>query len=198
MDHCRKWFQEYLRLEPNKLKKESELLKVVNLDEVDPIAIEQRIQQSTPAVPLTNGFCTNCQQTFDNWPTVGVSSQMTHLSTPSDFADGKGWETAVARYCTTFELEGAARAGCRFCTFLLQGLRDTELLDTYRKVETRLYRLGEKATMSLSIQGWGRNPIQILWLNLPGKVCTNCNSGVAVDSKFYSSFIPESGQSSNE
>lgn len=84
------------------------------------------------------------------------------------------------------------RAGCRFCTFLLQGLKDTELLEIYRQVETRSYHLGEDATFSLSIQSWGKNPIQLVWLNLLGKVCTDCNSGMAIESKFSSSFLPES------
>lgn len=195
MDDYRKWFQEYSLLEPNKLMKDSEILKAMDLDELDPALVEERIQQATPAMPLVNGFCHNCQKTFDNWPTVGRSSQMTHESSPSDFPDETGWETAVARHCTTFEIESGTRAGCRFCTFLLQGLKDTELLEMYRKVETRLHHLGEDATTSLSIQDWAQNPVQLLWLNLPGKVCTHCNSGMAIVSKFTSSFLSESGTS---
>ncbi|TID19461.1 HET-domain-containing protein [Venturia nashicola] len=143
MDDYRQWFRDYSLVEPNELKKDSEILKVVDLDELDAEFIEERIQQSTPTTPLANNFCHSCQKTFDNWPTVGCSSQMTHESSPSDFPDEKGWETAVARYFTTFEIEGGTRVGCRFCTFLLQGLKDTELLGIYRKVEIRLLHLAD-------------------------------------------------------
>lgn len=195
MGDYRKWFRKYSLLEPNELKKDSEILKAVESDELDAAFIEERIQLSSPTIPIpsANGFCHNCQKMFDHWPTVGRSSQMTHKSSPSDFPGEKGWETAVARYCTTFEIEGGMRAGCRSCTFLLQGLKDTELLDIYRKVEARLYHLDEATTTSLSIQNWGQNPIQLVWLNLPGKVCTNCNAGMAIESKFSSSFLPEEG-----
>lgn len=193
MDDYKAWFQAYSLLEPNKLMRDSDVLKAVDLDELDPAFIEKRIQQTSPATPLINRFCHSCQKTFDNWPTVGRSSQMTHESSPSDFPDEKGWETAVARHCTTFEIEGGMRAGCRFCTFLLQGLKDTELLEIFRKVETRLYHLGEDGRASISIQDWAQNPIQIIWLNLPGKICTHCNSGIAIASNFSSSFLPETG-----
>lgn len=189
----RQWFQEYSLLEPNKLYKDSELLKAVNTDELDLDLIEQRVQQSTPTTPLTNGFCSKCQEMFDNWPTLGISPKMTHESKPADFPHGEGWETAVVRPCSTFELEGATRAGCRFCTFLLHSLTATGMLETFRKVEIRLDHLGEDATTSLSVQNWGKSPVQILWLNLPNKVCTHCNAGMAVEVKFHGSFLPEEG-----
>ena len=129
---------------------------------------------------------------------VGQLANLEHLikDDTADILDDEGWKTAVARPCSTCELEGATLASCRFCTFLLQSLKDSAMLDTYRKVETRLYHLGEEATSSLSIQNWGSNPLQLLWLNLPGKVCTSCNAGMALEVKFHGSFLPETGPSS--
>jgi hypothetical protein len=193
MDGFKQWYQEYLLIEPNKLKKDSDLLKAVESDDLDLEIVEKLIQKSIPTAPLTNGFCSKCQETFDNWPTLGSSSTRIHESKPVDFPNDKGWETAVARPCSTFEIEGATRAGCRFCTFLLQTLKDTEMIETFRKVEMRLHHLGEDVTSSLSVQNWGKNPLQLLWMNLPGKVCTSCNSGLAVEVKFHGTFLPEDG-----
>jgi len=177
----------------NKLYKYSNVVKTVNSDDLDTDFVEQRIRESTPKAPVTKGVCPKCQDLFDNWPTLGGSSTREHDSKPDP--DEDGWEHAVARSCTTFELEGSAHSGCRFCTFLLQGLKDSKLLDTFRKIGTRLYHLGENAMLSLSIQNWGTNPIQLLWLNLPGKVCTHCNYGIASESAFDSAFLPASGGS---
>jgi len=189
----KEWFQEYTTADGNNLYKDSNVVQIVNSDDLDTDFVEQRIRESTPKAPVTKGVCAKCQDLFENWPTLGGSSTREHDSEPDH--DEDGWEHAVARSCTTFELEGSAHSGCRFCTFLLQGLKDSKLLDTFRKIETRLYHLGENAMVSLSIQNWGTNPIQLLWLNLPGKVCTHCNSGIASELKFDSAFLPASGVS---
>ncbi|KAE9973530.1 hypothetical protein EG328_004371 [Venturia inaequalis] len=97
MDDYKKWFQlEYSLPEPNELRKDLEILSVVKLDKLLAAIIEERTQLSSPSMPLADGFFHNCQKTFDNWPTVGRSSRMTHKSSPSDFPDEKGWEIAVA------------------------------------------------------------------------------------------------------
>jgi hypothetical protein len=175
------------------LSKESSLIQVVSSDELDADFVEQRIQESTPKDLVTKGFCAKCQHLFDNWPTLGDSSTKEHDSGPDP--DKDGWENAAARSGSTFELEGSARSGCRFCTFLLQSLKDSNVLDIFRKVEVRLYHLGEDAMASLSIQNWGSNPSQLLWMNFPGKVCTHCNSGIALEGNVDSAFLPASGMS---
>lgn len=97
MDDYKKWFQlDYSLLEPNELRKDLEILNVVKLDKLHAAIIEKRIQLSSPTIPLADGFCHDCQKTFDNRPTVDSSSRMTHKSSPSDFPDEKGWEIAVA------------------------------------------------------------------------------------------------------
>jgi hypothetical protein len=188
------WLLEYKAVDANDLTKESRVIQAVILDELDVDFVEQCIRETTPRPTLANTFCAKCQDLFDHWPTIGGSSTRNHDSLPEPENDG--WEHASARSCSTFELEGSARSGCRFCAFLLQNLKDNELLDIFRKVEARMYHLEEDAALSLSIQNWGTNPSQLLWLNLPCKVCTSCNSGIAVDGKFDSTFLPASGMSS--
>lgn len=184
------WFREYTAADANYLAGDSDILKAVDSDELDAKFIEQRITESAPNGPIVKGFCAKCQSLFAHWPTLGGSSTRKYGSTEDS---DEGWEQTVARSCSTFELEGATRAGCRFCTFLLQSLKDGNSLSTFRKIEARLYLLNENASSSLSIQNRGSGPNQLLWLNLPGKVCTHCNYGIALHLSFESRFLPESG-----
>ena len=184
-------YQEYTAVDGNDLYKDSPLVQVVDSDEPDADFTEQRILESMSTLRIRNGFCIMCQDLFNNWPTLGRSSFRDQNSKPEI---GKGrWEHAVARSCSTYELEAAARSGCRFCAFSLQSLKDSELLETYRKIELRLHHLGDKATSSLSVQNWSVNQVQLLWLNLPGKFCTYCNNGIALHVRFESSFLLPSG-----
>jgi len=188
-----KWFQEYMAVSENELHKDADVIQAVIFDELDTDFVEQQIQESALKDSISKKFCTKCQDLFANWPTLGGSSSRTHDSKPDP--DEEGWEYAVAQSCSTFEIEGSARAGCKFCTFLLQTLKDSKSLDLLRKIEKRVFLLNENVTASLSVQNWGTNPCQLLWLNLPGKVCTNCNSrGANLAGKFESSFLPASGK----
>jgi hypothetical protein len=184
------WFQEYMAADSDDLSEDSDIIRAVVSDELDVKFVEQRIQESGPRAPIVNGFCAKCQNLFDHWPTIGGSSTREHDSEPtSDW----GWERTIALSCSTFGLEYSTRSGCRFCTFLLQSLKDSNLLDTFRKIEARLYYLDENALSSLSIQNWGTYPIQLLWLSLPRKTCTFCNRGIAMSTMVESRFLPESG-----
>ncbi|OBT80157.1 hypothetical protein VF21_00677 [Pseudogymnoascus sp. 05NY08] len=192
------WFREYTAANGDDLTFNSDIVKAVDSDELDAKFVERRIKESAPDAPILKGFCAKCQSLFHHWPTViGDSSTREHGSKPN-FAEG--WDHTVARWscCSTFELESSTRSGCRFCAFLLQSLKDGDSLDTYRKIEARLYDFDENASLSLSVQNCGINPMQLLWLNLPGKVCTDCNSGVAVNIAILSSFLPESADCYDE
>jgi hypothetical protein len=187
------WWNEYTAADGNNLSKDSTLVQALNSDELDAAFVEQQVKKRAPKDPATGGFCAKCRGLFEDWPTLGDSSTRDHDSEPDP--DQKGWEHATAVSYSTFELEGSAHSGCRFCSFLLQNLKDSKALDTYRKIEARLYALDKPQLSSLSIQNWGTNPSQLLWLNLPGKVCTSCNDGIALDVKFDSVFLPASGAS---
>ncbi|KFY55224.1 hypothetical protein V497_07112 [Pseudogymnoascus sp. VKM F-4516 (FW-969)] len=187
-----KWFREYMAADGNNLSYESDIIQAVVSDELDAKFVEQRILELVPDAPIVNGFCSKCQNLFDHWPTIGDSSTWKPDSKPN--SDG-GWEHAIGWRCSTFELEGSTRSGCRFCALLLQNLKDCNLLATFRKIEARLYHLHENALSSLSIQNWFKVAVtskQILWLNLPGKICTSSNSGIATSMSIDSCFLTES------
>lgn len=189
----RKWIEEYMSTDATSLTSNHHIVQAVISDELDEDFVEQRILESLPN-PISGRFCTKCQELFDDWPTLGGSSTREHDSKPDS---ENGWEHAAVRPCNSFELEASTRAGCKFCAFLLQTFKDSELLDIFRKVEIRFISLGENPTSSLCIQNWGGNPKQILWLNLPGKICDSCNFGVAPNLRFESSFLPASGAFEN-
>ena len=56
-------------------------------------------------------------------------------------------------YFDTVDLEANSRMGCRFCSLLLQVLRDGNNLDTIRGIEARFKTLNENAQASLWLDG---------------------------------------------
>ncbi|KAF7935027.1 uncharacterized protein EAE98_003072 [Botrytis deweyae] len=184
----REWFEEYMSTDAYDLYSDHHLLQAVASDELDENLFEQRILDSA-ATPILGRFCIKCQELFDSWPTLGNSSTREHVSEPGS---EHGWEHTAVRPCNSFELEASTRAGCKFCAFLIQRLKDTRLLDLFRRIENRLLLLSERSISYISIQNADINPIQLLWLNLPGKVCNDCNHGIAMELVFVSSFLPVS------
>ncbi|TEY43180.1 hypothetical protein BOTCAL_0376g00120 [Botryotinia calthae] len=187
-ESLREWFEEYMSADANELYSDHCLVQAVASDALDEDLIEQRISNSA-TTPILGRFCVKCQELFDNWPTLGNSSTREYNSKPGP---EKGCEHTAVRPCSSSELEVSTRAGCKFCALLVQRLKDEELLELFRKIENRLFLLGESLMSCLSIQNWGANPNQLLWLNLPGKICNSCNAGIASELKFYSSFLPVS------
>ncbi|TGO19780.1 hypothetical protein BTUL_0002g00230 [Botrytis tulipae] len=187
-EDLRKWFEEYMSVDADDLSSDHHLLQAVASDKLDKDLFERRKSEMKTA-PILGRFCIKCQELFDNWPTLGNSSTREHDSEPGP---EDGWEHTATRPCSLFELEASTQAGCKFCAFLIQRLKDRRLLELFRKVEDRLLLLGESSRSFLSIQNWGANPTQLLWLNLPGKICTSCNAGIASELKLVSSFLPAS------
>ncbi|THV50641.1 hypothetical protein BGAL_0142g00220 [Botrytis galanthina] len=185
----REWFEEYMSVDADDLSSDHHLLQAVASDELDEDLFDRRVLDIKTA-PILGRFFIKCQELFDNWPTLGNSSTRKHDSEPGP---GEGWEHTAVRPCSLFELEASTRAGCKFCAFLIQRLKDRELLGLFHKVDNRLLLLGEISMSFLSIQNWGANPTQLLWLNLAGKICTSSNAGIASELKFVSSFLRASG-----
>ncbi|KAK4147373.1 heterokaryon incompatibility protein-domain-containing protein [Dichotomopilus funicola] len=117
------------------------------------------VQQLMLTTDVAQGFCGNCRHLLEHWP---------DLST-------KGWARTVGRALDTKEIEAATRNGCKFCEFMLCRLRETEHLDIFRKLESRLRTLGYSSTASLSIQSVWLNDSLTLWMNFPGKIASHCN-----------------------
>lgn len=147
----REWFEEYMSANADDLKKDHRLVQAVVSDKLDEDSFERRAL-NLEITPIPGRFCIKCQELFDNWPTLGDSSTTRHDSKPVPGPGGS--EHTAVRPCTLFELEASTRAGCKFCAFLIQCLKDGELLEIFRKVENRFLLLGESSISFLSIQNW--------------------------------------------
>ncbi|KAI9642444.1 hypothetical protein NHQ30_009249 [Ciborinia camelliae] len=189
-----RWFEEYKSIDAEKLETSHNVIEAVSSDELDEDFVERQIQESQPS-HVIRGICTKCQNLFDNWPTLDNSSTVENYSVPCQ--ERWAWKHTVSqRSSSTFELEASMRAGCRFCAFLLQSLKDDELLETFRKIEVRLIHLHDDSTSSLSIQNFGMAAGQTLWLNLPGKICKKWNRGIAKIQKSGTYFLLDSDSDS--
>ncbi|RYP21679.1 hypothetical protein DL765_002140 [Monosporascus sp. GIB2] len=147
-----KWHHTYNAADGRFLQSQDPVIQEVQFDKLERNAIEKCIAELAKGVPVTNGFCGDCQNLFDNWPDLGDPESKdphTGLHWPGSGAD---WKHAVARDCHTLVLEAAAWNGCRFCAFVVQAMRDTGLLDTVRRIEARLEYIGNTTTASLSVQ----------------------------------------------
>jgi hypothetical protein len=193
------WYEEYKAVFADELDSRHTVIQAVQADPLDQNAIEQCILSLATNITISGRFCSDCSHLFSHWPDLGdptARDPSTQRNWPGSGAD---WKHAVARECQTLLLEGAARKGCKFCAFLIQMIRDAGLLDTFRRIEARMVWLGdagiEKGTekASLSVQNWGMNTAQILWVNYPGKVCQHCNGGVAQEMKFESQTLEATG-----
>lgn len=186
-----KWYDEYMATDGNDLSLESEVILAVKDDFLDNKAFEKEVENFVAHVE--NGFCLQCRTLFDSWPALqDMTFDKPDAGEDSESDDG-GWEYYVsAKRFTTPEMEASTRQGCRFCALIRQALIDSETLETYRQVEGRLAQFHKGSKIALSIQNWATEG-QILWPNLPGKVCTGCNSGTALETKFYTSVVPVPG-----
>jgi hypothetical protein len=147
------WHKEYKAVPANQLDSQYVVIQQIQSDKLDENAVERCIAELTADISVGNRFCDDCQHLFDHWHDLAgdpeVKDPTTQLHWPGSGAD---WKHTVAREFHTLLLEAVARSGCRFCAFLMQMIRDAELLETIRKVEARLQYLDEEATASLSVQ----------------------------------------------
>ncbi|KAI0124368.1 heterokaryon incompatibility protein-domain-containing protein, partial [Xylariales sp. AK1849] len=149
-----KWYEEYTGAVGDSTTLESNVIRAVDADELDHDQIERHVQRLLSTTHVSHGFCAKCQYLLNHWPDIGK----------------KDWDHATGRTFNTFEIEAATRLGCIFCAYLLSQLRESGLLDTFRRISTRLRVLDSNLAASLSIQSWGRNANpQLLWFNWPGK-----------------------------
>jgi hypothetical protein len=189
--------------------------KALSDDELDISLTERRIGELMPSIHITEGFCSVCQNSFDNWPnlikppskpdrencsaprestefTVDVHSDSDSDSDSDSSEYGLGKPATRPCHKNTYALEASSRNGCRFCALLVQSMVDEDLLDIYRKIEERLCRLAKSVSLQISVQRWGGNGhSQNLWLNFPGKLCLDVNSSA---SHLTSSYVEASGK----
>ncbi|KAI6910074.1 hypothetical protein KC318_g3442 [Hortaea werneckii] len=165
------------------------LILAVQGDELDLSLLDVRMEDLRSRSPVTERFCQDCRHLFDNWPDLSDTT-VTHPDGTSCFpGTGANWKHAVVRSCHTVQLEAAARNGCLFDALLFQVLKDTQLLPLFRRIEARIELLGQSAEAHLSLQNWGRNSDQLIWLNWPGKVSTSCNAGIGAMQRIVSATL---------
>ena len=179
----RQWYDEYVAADVWKLTATAPLIKAVEDDELDNALLEERIEGFRSEVPVTGRFCADCQALFDNWPDLSDDTTVHPDGNACFPGTGADWKHAIARSCNMIRLEAAARNGCLLCALLVQKLKDTEELDVLHRIVARIESLGQPAEIKISLQNWGTNQDQLLWLNWPAKVSTHCNGGSAVSQK---------------
>lgn len=190
----RQWYDQYIAADVWKLTVDAPLIKAVQDDELDVIRLEERIEHFRSELPVTGRFCLDCQALFDNWPDLSDDTTVHPDGTECFPGTGADWKHAIARSCNAAQLEAAARNGCLFCALLIQKLRDAEELDVLRRIAARIEFLGETAETQISLQNWGQNQDQLLWLNWPGKVSTHCNGGSALSQKLVLGALRSDGK----
>jgi hypothetical protein len=191
----RQWYDQYIAADVWKLTADAPLIKAVQDDELDVTRLEERIEHSRSEVLVTGRFCIDCQALFGNWPDLSDDTTVHHPDGNECFpGTGADWKHAIARSCNVIQLETAAVNGCLFCALLIQKLKDTEELDVLRRIAARIESLGESAEVQISLQNWGHNQDQLLWLNWPGKVSTHCNGGSALTQKLVLGALRSDGK----
>lgn len=174
-DPSKSWHQEYAAINGNLIHPNSPVIRAVESDVLDYEWIECQVQNLLSKADVVDGFCSKCRHLLDHWPKL---------------AGPDAGECAAGKRFHSYEVEAAARRGCRFCLFLLTRLEHESLLDTFRKIEARLRKIGGDGTASLSIQEfWGNShTVQFLWPNFPGKTANHVNE-VAARALAFESYV---------
>lgn len=180
-DALKSWHQKYAAIDGNLIQPHSAVVRAVESDMLDYEWIECQVQHLLPKADVVDGFCSKCRHLLDHWP---------KLAGPSS------GECTVAKRFHSYEVEAAARQGCRFCLFVLSRLEHDSLLDTFRRIEARLRKIGDDGTASLSIQEhWGHaHTEQFLWPNFPGKTANHVNDVAARAPAFGSHVLLPPGE----
>lgn len=185
------WYDEYMATDGNSLTEDSSLILAVKHDSFDSRVFDNAVAEF--AAGVQDGFCLQCQLLFNGWPDLKNRPASDLGSSESAMARQGGWEHYLStKSFHIYELEAATRQGCRFCALIRQMLVDRQTLEIYQKVEQRLAPFAKDLRITLSIQNWGQfahTQRQLLWPNLPGKVCTSCNSGIALTNQLQTSAI---------
>lgn len=160
--HLHEWFERYTNMPAEgeaifdllpRYRYDEAVIQEVEVDELEDCQIEARISDLQVKIRVQDHFCYECQQVFAYWP---AREEQTRC------------QPHKIRQCQSLHLEAAARNGCRFCACILQSLRESEVLDLYRKIEARLDALQMDTHASLSIGGWSRPDQRSLKITMLG------------------------------
>jgi len=165
--YLRKWYDQYMHMVAQKdddatyplhdllprYLSDDPALSEIECDELQHDLIEARIAEIQATICVKVRFCSECQHMLDHWPASDVHG----LSQPYSI-----------RQYDTLSMEAGASSGCDFCTCMWQSLRDSEVLELYRKIEWRLHTLQARDLSSLAVAGWHDVDIPTLKMTLPG------------------------------
>ncbi|KAK8123159.1 HET-domain-containing protein [Apiospora sp. TS-2023a] len=162
-DELRTWYTSYLACDQDS---SYDLVRDVMSDHLDQASTEQRIHSLASSIRVAHGYCSTCQDMLDNWPlrSYTLAEQESYHSQDA-FPPSK---YALARTFHTIQIEASARSGCKFCALLFQILKDWDDLDTFRRIEARLDRLGEPAASCLSVETCSADK-QSFWVDFPNR-----------------------------
>lgn len=176
------WAEKYLAADGDSLGLDSDLIRDVESDGVNHERLEAEVRRLLSTIEVEEGFCAKCRYVLCHWQDLSTTLR--------SFSLGFG---------SVSEIEAAARAGCKFCAFIISKLGYTEHLDTFRKIEQRLAVLWHDVSTVLSIRGTGPEAVgpvatHIIWLTLPGKRAYPFRFGGGVVLNFVSSVEDPSGK----
>lgn len=178
------WAEKYLAADGDSLGLDSDLIRDVESDSVNHERLEAEVRRLLSTIEVEEGFCAKCRHLLCHWPDLSTTTRY--------FSLGFG---------SMSEIEAAARAGCKFCAFIISKLAWGYFnhLDTFRKIEQRLAVLCHDVSTVLSIRGSGPQPVgpvgtHSMWLTLPGKRAYPIRFGGGVVLNFVSSVEDPSGK----
>lgn len=162
-DSLASWYEQYMAVDADLISSDHVVIQALESDQLDYDQIELEVQRLVPDADVLGGFCGKCRWLLGHWPGIDESDRACPLG----------------RAVNTLDIEAAAKAGCKFCLYLLSGLMSgsplgmrAAQLDTIRKIEMRFNLRGKDGTSTIAIKNSALIDYQFLWLNLPGKTAT--------------------------
>ncbi|KFY11433.1 hypothetical protein V492_04458 [Pseudogymnoascus sp. VKM F-4246] len=115
-------------------------------DKFDEATLEKKIQELSPLVPISNGYCPNCQKLLDEWS--GIIKKV-----PEYVLDDESDEPyQQPHFKGTLELETGHRNGCLLCTLFVQcSIARGYSLENWHRKENRLICLGKSTQILVTV-----------------------------------------------
>jgi hypothetical protein len=148
------WYEAYLRSSAEET--------VLLGDRFNKAALKEKIQELSPLIPISNGYCPNCQKLLHELPDI-IERVPENIS--EDFSRPRPYQQP--HFENTLELDTGHRNGCLLCTLFVQcSLSRGYSLQNWHRKENRLNCL-EKSTLILVSVGINKGYFD-LTLTWPG------------------------------
>lgn len=148
-------------------------LNTLDGDVLNDESTEKEVIALMPSSQVVGGFCSKCQNIFDDWPWPSFDNDDDDKDKNKDtfvYTVYEPWERRYVTLCHRHVngLEASRRNGCRLCAMLIQTLIDSNLLWIYRAIEQRLRRLTKPTDLRVLFD---YDLLEIL-LDYPGLRCS--------------------------